>query len=217
MNYAADPNMATVGPYNNHDAGTKLIECRNVVGVQHRYMRHFIPGPLTPRLAWEMVAHDVIASGDATTCASLINFIRLACMLHLVGDTASPLAMNPFAVPLSGGDLMRHQTKLVQHKLPGLNQTPTFAAGQAIAASVSELATEQRAYQQDMADRHAQTSQKTVDKYFGASLHSLLRICNVGTVAALPPIYQSLADHGRKKHCTTMQRGMDEMLNRMGL
>jgi hypothetical protein len=122
-----------------------------------------------------------------------------------VGDTSLPLAMNPFVVPLSNANLMRHRTKLIQHKLLGLNQTPTLAAGQAIAASVSKLATEHWAYWQDMADQHAQTSQKTVDKYFGASLHSLLRICNVGMVAALPPIYQSLADHGRKKHRTTMQ------------
>ena len=118
---------------------------------------------------------------------------------------------------MSDANLVRHRTHLIEHKLPGLNKTPTMAAGQAIAASVSELATEQRAYRQDMADRHAKTTQKTVDDYFGASLHALLRICNAANVAALPPIYQSLADHGRKKHRTTMQRAMDEMLNRMGL
>jgi hypothetical protein len=38
MNFATDPLMATVGPYTNHDAGTELIECCNVVGVPHRYM-----------------------------------------------------------------------------------------------------------------------------------------------------------------------------------
>jgi hypothetical protein len=207
MNFATDPLMATVGPYNDHDAGTELIECHNVVGVPHRYMRHhlIVPGPLTPRLAWEMVAHDVITNGDLATCSSQTDFIRLACMLHLVGDTSSPLAMNPFDVPLTNANLMRHRTKLIQHKLPGLNQTPTLAASQAIAASVSELSTEQWAYCQDMANRHAQTSQKTVDEYFGASIHTLLRVCNVETVATLPPIYQSLADHRRKKHRTTMQ------------
>jgi hypothetical protein len=164
-----------------------------------------------------MVAHDVIANGDHITCAPLVNFIRLACTLQTAADTSSVLAMGPFSVPLVDADLTRHRLALVQHKLLGMNQTPTLAAGQAIAASMSELATEQRAYRQDMADRHAKTSLKTVDNYFGASLHTLLRVCQVGSVAALPPIYQSLADHGRKKHRTTMQRGMDEMLNLMGL
>jgi hypothetical protein len=99
-----------------------------------------------------MVAHDVISNRDLATCSSLIDFIRLVCMLHLVGDASSPLAVNPFDVPLTSANLMRHRTKLIQHKLPGLNQTPTLATGQAIAASVSELAAEQLAYRQDMAD-----------------------------------------------------------------
>jgi hypothetical protein len=180
MNFATDPNMATVGPYNNHDAGTELIESCNVVGVPHCYIRHFVPpGPLTPRLAWEMVADDIITNGDMAACASLMDFFRLLCTLHLVGDTSSPLTMNPFVVPLADTNLLRHRTDLIQHKRPGLNQTPTLAAGQAIATSVSKLATKQRAYRQDMANRHAQTSQKTIEEYFGASLHSLLCVCNV--------------------------------------
>ena len=215
--FAADLNATVLGPFANGDAGTELFSCRNVVGIPHCYMRHFIPGPLTPRQAWEMVAHDIIAQGDEQSCGPLMNFFRLACTLHAAGDTASPLAQDSFEVPMSDANLIRHRTALVEHKLPGLNKTPTMAAGQAIAASVSELATEQRAYHQDMADRHAKTAQKTVDDYFGASLHALLRICNAANVAALPPVYQSLADHGRKKHRTTMQRAMDEMLNRMGL
>jgi hypothetical protein len=184
---AADPNCEILGPYVNGDVGTDLIQCRNIVGVPHCYMRHFLPGPLTPCLAWELVAHDITANGDAAHCGSLINFLCLACTIHAAGDTASPLARGPLDVPISDAHLIRHRTALIQHKLPGLNQTPTLAAGQAIAASVSKLATEQQAYRQDMADRHAQTTLKTVDEYFGASLLTLLKICNVGTVAALPP------------------------------
>jgi hypothetical protein len=215
--FAAAPLQELMGPYNNLDAGTELISVRNVVGIPHWYLRHFIPGPLSPRLAWEIVAHDIIANGDAARCAPVLDFIRLLCTIQVAGDTASPLAMGPFIVPLLDANLVTHCATLVQHKLPGLNQTPTMAAGQAIAASVSKLATEQRAYCQDMANRHAITAQKTVDDYLGASLHALLRICHVENVAALPPIYKSLADHGRKKHRTTMQQGMGEMLNRMGL
>ena len=215
--FAADQNLALVGPYNNNDAGTELLQSRNLVGVPHRYMRHFLTGPLTPRLAWELVGQAIVTNGDLATCAPLYDYLRLACTLHAAGDTASPLAREPFDIPLADANLIAHRMALVQHKLPGLNQTPTMAAGQAIASSVSELASEQRAYRQDMADRHAQTSVKTVDDYFGASLATLLRLCNVANVGGLPPIYQTLATHGRKKHRMTMQRGMDEMLNRMGL
>jgi hypothetical protein len=215
--FAADPQLATLGPYVAGDADTEIITSRNMVGIPHRYMRHFIPGPLTPRQAWEIVAADIIANGHEAACDSLIKYLRLALTLGAAQDTASPLNRGPFDVPLADDKLIRHRTALIQHKLPGLNQTPTMAAGQAIATSISELATEQRANRQDMADRHAQTTQKTVDDYYGAYLHPLLRLCNVPNVAGLPPIYQAMADHGRKKHRTTMQKNMDGMLNRMGL
>jgi predicted RecA/RadA family phage recombinase len=215
--FAADPSLEVLGPYANGTVDTELISCRNIVGIPHRYMRHFIPGPLTPRRTWEIVAADIITTGHTAACASLLNFLRLALTLNAAGDTASPLARGTFEVPLADGDLIRHRTVLVQHKLPGLHQTPTLAAGQAIAASVSELATEQRAYRQDMADRHAQSKKKTVDEYFGAHLHTVLRMCNVANVGELPPIYQAMADNGRKKHRSTMQQSMDEMLDRMGL
>jgi hypothetical protein len=200
--YLADPNVVMLGPYVNGDADTELIQCRNVVGIPYRYMRHFIPSPLSPRAAWEIVAADITANGDTVTCAPLLNFLRLACTLNAVGDTAAP-----FDVPLSDDNLIHHRTILIEHKLPGLNQTPTMAdvqlsmaAGQAIAASVSELATEQRAYRQDMADRHAVSTKKTVESYFGAGLPTLMRYCNVRTAVDLPPVYQALADHGHKSH-----------------
>jgi hypothetical protein len=100
-----------------------------------------------------MVAHDIIANGDHVKCAPLINFIWLSCTLQVAADTASMLAMGPFNVPLINADFTWHRVAVVQHNLPGLNQTPTMAAGQAIAASVSELVTEQQAQRQDMADR----------------------------------------------------------------
>ena len=215
--YAADPNLALVGPFVNNAAGTELVSSRNTVGIPHRYMRHFIPGPLTPRQGWEIVAQDIIANGDQVPCAALFKFLLLACTLCGALDSASPLARDEFIVPLSDANLTRHRAALVEHKLPGLNQTPTLAAGQAIAASVSELATEQRAYHQDMADREAQKSARSVSDYFGAAFPALLRLCHASTEAALPPVYQTLALHGRKKHRSTMQRAMTEMLMRLGL
>jgi hypothetical protein len=141
--FGASPNQESVGPYANANPGTELVESQNVVGVPHCYMQHFLPGPLTPQQAWEMVAHNVIANRD---------FIQLACNLQTTADTSPVLAMGPFNVPLVDANLIQHCIGLVQHKLPGMNQTPTMAAGQAIAASVSKLVTQQRSYCQDMAD-----------------------------------------------------------------
>jgi hypothetical protein len=74
--FNADPNLTLLGAFNNHDAGTELIlQSRNIVPVPHRYMRHFIRGPLTPRQAWEIVGQDIITSNDTGPCAPLLNFL----------------------------------------------------------------------------------------------------------------------------------------------
>jgi hypothetical protein len=38
---------------------------------------------------------------------------------------------------------------------------------------------------------------KTIEEYFGASTHTLLRICQVTNSTALPPVYQTMADYGK--------------------
>jgi hypothetical protein len=114
-------------------------------------MRHFIHGPLTPRQAWEVVAHEIILNNDQVTCAPLLNFLCLACTRNVDADTASPLAQPEFTVPLADTLLTRHRTELVEHKVPGLNRTPILAAGQQISQSLGELVQEQRAAHTDAA------------------------------------------------------------------
>jgi hypothetical protein len=43
------PALELLPAFGNFDAGTELIESRNMVPVPHRYMRHCIHGPLTSR------------------------------------------------------------------------------------------------------------------------------------------------------------------------
>jgi hypothetical protein len=117
--YNVNPNLALLGAFNNHDAGTELIQSRNIVPVPHRYMRHFIRGPLTPRQAWEIVRQDIIASNNVGPCAPLLDSLQLACTINALGDTASTLlAQATITVPLADATLIHHRTELVQHKLP---------------------------------------------------------------------------------------------------
>ena len=215
--FAADPNLQLLGEFINLDAGTELIQSRNVVPIPHRYMRHFIAGPLSPRQAWEIVAHDIIHHNDQVVCEPLINFLRLACTRNAAQDTASILARLPLDVPLADAALVNHRQELIAHKLPGLNRTPTLAAGLQVAQGLGELVAEQRATRQDNADRYAASRRKTVDEYFGASVGTLLRLCQVASSNDLPPIYQALADFGRKKERLTMQRAVEEAMAQMGL
>jgi hypothetical protein len=102
-------------------------------------------------------------------------------------------------------------------RFPGLIRTPILAAGQQISQSLGELVQEQRAARTDAATRQALSALKTIEEYFGASVHTLLRLCQVAATANLPPVYQQMADHGRRKERMTMQRAIDDMMNQMGL
>jgi hypothetical protein len=215
--FGADPTLQLLGEFTNYDAGTELIQSRNLVPIPHRYMRHFVTGPLTPRQAWEIVCADIDNHNDQVACAPLVNFIRLACTRSAAGDTASPLARNALAVPLADTALIQHRTELIAYKLPGLNSTPVLAAGQQVAQSLGELVAEQRQSRQDLADRHVASTLKTIEEYFGASTHTLLRVCQVANSALLPPVYQTMADYGKKKERITMQRAVDDMMSQMGL
>jgi hypothetical protein len=86
-----------------------------------------------------------------------------------------------------------------------------------VAKSLGELVAEQRAARQDVLDRHNNSTLKTIEEYFGASTHTLLRVCQVQNSATLPPVYQTMADYGKKKERITMQRAIDDMMNQMGL
>jgi hypothetical protein len=215
--FGADPNLELLGEFHNFDAGTELVQSRNMVPIPHRYMRFFIAGPLTPRQAWELISADVATHNDEAACAPLLTFLRMACTLNAAGDTASPLAFRDLVVPLADTTLVQQRSALIAHKLPGLNSAPILAAGQQVAHSLGELVAEQRAARQDQADRQAANSIKTIEEYFGASTHTLLRICQVANTGLLPPVYQTMADYGRKKERITMQRAIDDAMSQMGL
>jgi hypothetical protein len=78
-------------------------------------------------------------------------------------------------------------------------------AGQPVAQSLGVLVTKQWVARQDQVNCHAVSSIKTIKEYFGASTHTLLRICQVANSAILPPVYQTMADYSKKKERITMQ------------
>jgi hypothetical protein len=90
--YGADPALELLEEFADFDAGTELVQSCNMVPIPNRYIRHFINGPLTPCQAWEVVGHDIVSHNDAIACATLLTFLRLACVCNAAIDTASPLA-----------------------------------------------------------------------------------------------------------------------------
>jgi hypothetical protein len=111
--FGADPNLQLLGEFNNFDAGTELIQSRNMVPIPHHYMRHFISGPLIPWQAWEIVGAKIATHNDQVACAPLLNFICLACTRNVAGDTASPSACQALTVLLADVALIIETSSLL--------------------------------------------------------------------------------------------------------
>jgi hypothetical protein len=211
-----DPNRQLCGPYADQDVATELVQCRNCVPVPHRYMEYFITGTRSPREAWEVVGHALNVNGDEANCKILFDFLRLACTLNAAGDTSSPLVGNDLTTPVSDVALIQHRTTLINVKLPGLNRVPTLQAGTEIVAAIGGIITEQRATRQDALDRRNEELTKTPDQYYGASIIHVLRMCQVAVSSDLPPVYQALAQAGKKKARLTMQLALDVSAEELG-
>jgi hypothetical protein len=66
-----------------------------------------------------------------------------ACTQNATSNTAPLcLARKTLMVLLLDAALIQHGTKSIAHKLPGLNSTPTLAAGQQVAQSLGSLVAE---------------------------------------------------------------------------
>lgn len=207
--YNQDPTAVMLGPYQQWDVGTKLANFRNCVPVPFKYMRHFLARPLSVREGIEIVGTEILNDGKEQECEPLVDFLCFAATLAQAGDTYSRARVNaPTSVGVDAV-LLARRLELVDHKLPGRMATPIASAGVAVAASIDSLTAEQRRTRQEAAARHAASTTKTIDDYFGANMPGVLRVLQVGSSQNLPDIYQSLANHGRKKTRTTLQTAID--------
>jgi hypothetical protein len=118
--FGTDPALELLGVFTNFDAGTELIQSRNMVPIPHRYMRHFIGGGVKPRHAWETAGSNIMNNNDQVACAPLLNFLRLACTRNVAGDAQGLVTKPVLEAPLADAALTRQRTELVEFKLPGL-------------------------------------------------------------------------------------------------
>ena len=200
-----------LGPYNEHDVGTRMQTFRNCVPVPFRYMHFFMQGPLLVRQGIEIVGASIVASGDRTNCSLLLNSLCMACTLADPADTASELRI-PIPVAIApDADLMRRRLDVVDYKLPHrmAAPAPVASAGVQISQAIGDLVQEQRDARQEARDRQQTQQTKTVDDFYGDKITEVLRVCQVATSAQLPDLHHRLAANGRKRTRTTIQSALD--------
>jgi hypothetical protein len=88
------PHLGLLGDFASFDAGTALIESRNMVATPPRYRCHLIAASLTLPKAWEVVGHEITTPRGEIACSPLLNFLHLGCTQNAAPNTASVLARN---------------------------------------------------------------------------------------------------------------------------
>jgi len=73
--FAADPALATLGPYANNDPDTDQYRSRRIMYMPHRYVNLLLNQGLPPRRTWEVVTAAITADNAEVACAPLLDWL----------------------------------------------------------------------------------------------------------------------------------------------
>ena len=213
----ADPNAQALGPWTAADAGAIQIRSRSTVFVPPSYVNLFLAAPLTPRQAWETVRAQIVADGREADCAPLITYLRLALTIEHVGDTESPLAINPPTVPLADVFLLDRRRKIVEADFPSLNDALVGVQQNQIAAELHTLVTATQTAQADANNRRLAAQTKSPTDLFGASGSLiLLRLSNQQRLADVEEFWKLLANNKKSQHLGVLQWEVNQVKELLG-
>ena len=215
--FAVGPDVASIGPYANGDAGTDVIRTRQYMYCPAKYVHLFLEHRLTPRQAWERVVGAITNDGAAVACAPLVNWIRAACTIAPNRPVPSVQRASP-VVPLADVALQDHRHTIVSRDLPARTgpQEPALGSALQIASAIGALASEQREARAEVAATAAHDKTKTPEYKWGTLLGTLLRVGQVGTADDLQPVYHALASAPKKLERPTIQSHVDAAADLMG-
>lgn len=142
-----------------------------------------------------------------------IDWLCAAYTIIQPGQTISPLSIDQIVPVLGDRQLIEHQMQLIEEELPGQQPGPNLrGGGLQVVNTIDSLVTEQRLARQEMTLFHQELRINTINDFFGPLLPLVLNICQAADSDSLPPIYQDLAQYGKKKVCQTLQKDLDQEL-----
>ena len=204
--YAANGAANIVGPFTIADADTEVITTRRTCYIPPPYVALLLDQPVTPREAWDLVYSQIVADGNQVMCAPLVNFLRCAATRSVAGDPPI-IAQDEPTVPLADHVLMARQRNMLEVDFPFLSNNVAHVQTNQIAAQVGLLVSEARANRAAEAAARATTlAGKTPLQFLGpVGLLKLLRYCQVGSAAQLPPFWVALADAPKRQQLSILQ------------
>ena len=149
-----------------------------------------------------------MADGRAQACQPLITWLQIALTRseEIVSAVWTPTPSSPMGDTL----LINYQQTLLERDLPGLNPHSLSEGAALIAQNLGALVADNKLARQGEDSRRAAALVTTPDMFYGSSLGSLLRLCQVASAATLPPIYHSIANTPSKQQRLQHQRYLDE-------
>lgn len=209
-----------VGPYNQGDPDTFVINVRKAVPIPHAYIGLVAFRSFTPREAWQQLGLQIIQDGRAQDCATLLDFLRAATVRVRAGrnlrnppnapleppGTTQPAILTP---PVDGPVVEHLHRKLLQY-LPGMHAPQAaHAAGepqqQVAQVAMLVMAEHREAMRADRlqereADREEKAAEKSFSVVFPANALGLRRLCLAGNDdELLPEFWQFFASIKGKK------------------
>ena len=201
--YAADPNVALVGPFAEDQAGITAIRTRKLMYLPPKYIHLVLERHLTPRQAWEIIGGAVRQEPQQVQqhLKPILDWLTGACTKFANTDVPIVrLPPPPAPVPYTTG-LQDHHSDLVNRDLPNLqlpgNNDPA-AATQPVVDAVNNLAAELVRTRNEEAVRRAADKTKTPSDYFGDNIITLLRYTHAPDAVQLPPLYTTIANTTKK-------------------
>ncbi len=210
---AGDANLQIIGPYNQNDADTELIRVRRTVYVPPAYVSIFLASPLTPRQAWDRVRGQIVVDNREVACAALVDFLRAA--LTTSQPNQPPLlalAIAPTA-PVADAVLLNHRRRILESDFPQLNQNLAGLQQTEIAQSLNTYINDERDRAEQLRLEKERERLNTLADLIGEEgITKVCRLCSVPNQAALPPIWNTLAQAKKSQRISQLQHAVDQEL-----
>ena len=172
---AADANAGSLGPFQNTDAGTEVVQVRVCVAVPPPYIAMFINHSMTPREAWTALQGQIVTDQREADCAPLINWLRASLTAtNNNGPPAIALTNSPTA-PVADAALLKHRHLFLQEDFPLLNHNLAHVQQHAIASHLGTLVHDNRQARIDENARRLKDKTKAIGDILGPGSHQLLR------------------------------------------
>ena len=196
-----------VGPYNADDAGTEIVRVRNVVYLPSPYIPIFLENRMLPKEAYLRVSQAMAADGVDGDCEPVLKWLRLAMTKNGHNDF-SVLRQDRTTLPPPDSDLISFLMDLVERDLPGLSAASGNAGASLVASSIGDLVYEHQEDRRSAERRRKDADTKSPDKFWGDSINNVINLCQVSSMADLPPLYAKISSSAARAQRLEHQRLM---------